>query len=112
VHSHSGIAKHVAQPWKSVPHVTLLYHLKAAAKAFMHDHLKENIGIMPAREDWRWSIVEAKGIVPGSAASSGMANSIFPPVHDYRSAQPTPPSAPTSSPEQALHPILNILDLG
>ena len=43
--------------------VTLLYHLKADAKPFTTATLKENIGITPGPdEDWRWSIVEAKGI--------------------------------------------------
>lgn len=45
--------------------VTLLYHLKATAKAFSTTTFKENIGITPGPdEDWRWSIVEAKGIRP------------------------------------------------
>jgi hypothetical protein len=43
--------------------VTLLYHLKAAAKPFSTTTFKENIGITPGPdEDWRWSIVEAKGV--------------------------------------------------
>jgi hypothetical protein len=43
--------------------VTLLYHLKASAKPFSTTTFKENIGITPGPdEDWRWSIVEAKGI--------------------------------------------------
>src|SRR3981189_963095 len=43
--------------------VTLLYHLKASAKRLSTTTLKENIGITPGPdEDWRWSIVEAKGI--------------------------------------------------
>ncbi len=45
--------------------VTLLYHLKAAAKPFSTTAFHENIGITPGPdEDWRWSIVEAKGIRP------------------------------------------------
>jgi hypothetical protein len=45
--------------------VTLLYHLKAEAKPFSTTAFRENIGITPgADEDWRWSIVEAKGIRP------------------------------------------------
>ena len=45
--------------------VTLLYHLKATAKPFSTSTFKENIGITPgADEDWRWSILEAKGIRP------------------------------------------------
>ena len=45
--------------------VTLLYHLKAEAKPFSTTTFKENIGITPRPdEDWRWSIVEAKGVRP------------------------------------------------
>ena len=45
--------------------VTLLYHLKAEAKPFSTSAFHENIGITPGPdEDWRWLIVEAKGIRP------------------------------------------------
>jgi hypothetical protein len=48
--------------------VTLLYHLKTEAKPFSKTAFHENIGIMPGPdEDWRWSIVEAKGIRPAGA---------------------------------------------
>jgi hypothetical protein len=48
--------------------VTLLYHLKAEAKPFSTTAFHENIGITPgADEDWRWSIVDAKGIRPSQA---------------------------------------------
>lgn len=48
--------------------VTLLYHLKTETKPFSRATLRENIGITPAAdEDWRWSIVEAKGIRPAGA---------------------------------------------
>jgi hypothetical protein len=48
--------------------VTLLYHLKAEAKPFSTTAFHENIGITPGPdEDWRWSIVEAKGIRPAAA---------------------------------------------
>jgi len=51
--------------------VTLLYHLKAAAKPFSTTAFRENIGITPGPdEDWRWSIVEAKGIRPAQAPAS------------------------------------------
>lgn len=50
--------------------VTLLYHLKAEAKPFSTTALHEDIGITPGPdEDWRWSIVEAKGIRPSQAES-------------------------------------------
>ena len=45
--------------------VTLLYHLKAEAKPFSTTAFHEDIGLTPGPdEDWRWSIVEAKGIRP------------------------------------------------
>ncbi len=48
--------------------VTLLYHLKAQATPFSTTAFRENIGISPGPdEDWRWSIVEAKGIRPMQA---------------------------------------------
>src|SRR6202158_1211056 len=51
--------------------VTLLYHLKAEAKPFSTTAFHENIGITPgADEDWRWSIVEAKGIRPSQPQSA------------------------------------------
>jgi len=50
--------------------VTILYHLKAEAKPFSTTAFHENIGITPGPdEDWRWSIVEAKGIRPSQAAA-------------------------------------------
>ena len=51
--------------------VTLLYHLKTETKAFATAALRENIGITPGPdEDWRWSIVEAKGIRPSGASKA------------------------------------------
>ncbi len=51
--------------------VTLLYHLKAEAKPFTTTEFRENIGITPGPdEDWRWSIVEAKGIRSTPAPST------------------------------------------
>jgi hypothetical protein len=51
--------------------VTLLYHLKAEAKPFSTTAFHENIGITPGPdEDWRWSIVEAKGIRPAQPQSA------------------------------------------
>jgi hypothetical protein len=45
--------------------VTILYHLKAEAKPFSTTAFEEKIGITPGPdEDWRWSIVEAKGFRP------------------------------------------------
>jgi hypothetical protein len=51
--------------------VTLLYHLKATAKPFSTTVFRENIGTTPGPdEDWRWSIVEARGIRPSPAQSA------------------------------------------
>lgn len=45
--------------------VTVLYHLKGTAKPFSTTTFHENIGATPGvDQDWRWSIVEAKGIRP------------------------------------------------
>lgn len=47
--------------------VTLLYHMKTSTKPFSAATLRQNIGITPGPdENWRWSIVEAKGIAPTS----------------------------------------------
>jgi len=49
--------------------VTLLFHLKTETKAFERASLREFVGVTPgADEDWRWSIVEAKGIRPAGAS--------------------------------------------
>jgi len=54
--------------------VTLLYHLKAESKPFSTTAFHENIGITPGPdEDWRWSIVEAKGIRPSQTQSGSDA---------------------------------------
>ncbi len=51
--------------------VTLLYHLKTDAKPFTRTALHEVIGITPGPdEDWRWSIVEARGIRPAGARTA------------------------------------------
>ena len=48
--------------------VTVLYHLKGTAKPFSKTGFRENIGITPGPDqDWRWSIVEAKGIRPANS---------------------------------------------
>jgi hypothetical protein len=79
--------------------VTLLYHLKATAKPFSTTTFKENIGITPGPdEDWRWSIVEAKGIRPQEVQ-------ITP---DWMMPMPTidlpSPLAPTVAPQMATAP--------
>ncbi|MGB8011100.1 MAG: hypothetical protein WCF68_05770 [Terriglobales bacterium] len=51
--------------------VTLLYHLKTTAKPFSTITFHENIGITPGPdEDWRWSIVEARGIRPAQSSTT------------------------------------------
>ncbi len=51
--------------------VTVLYHLKAVAKPFSTTALREKIGIAPGPdEDWRWSIVEARGVRPSQSRST------------------------------------------
>src|ERR1700738_2668490 len=90
--------------------VTLLYHLKAEAKPFSTTAFHENIGITPgADEDWRWSIVEAKGIRPSQAQSAPdslqeplfATPSPFAPESNERAvapgpiAIPIPPAAPS-----------------
>jgi hypothetical protein len=83
--------------------VTLLYHLKADAKPFSTTAFHENIGITPGPdEDWRWSIVEAKGIRPLQAAAP---DSLQEPLYATPSAfsatetpaGPVPPIAPDKS---------------
>ncbi|MGC2246613.1 MAG: hypothetical protein WA609_08410 [Terriglobales bacterium] len=45
--------------------VTLLFHLKTETKPFERSTLSEYVGVTPGPdEDWKWSIVEAKGIRP------------------------------------------------
>jgi hypothetical protein len=85
--------------------VTLLYHLKATAKPFTTTTFKENIGITPGPdEDWRWSIVEAKGIRPQEVPvppdwltpaptidlPSPIAPSIAPPLAPEQGSTPNP----------------------
>ncbi|MGA9529568.1 MAG: hypothetical protein WBS24_15740 [Terriglobales bacterium] len=60
-----------AQQMERRSDVTLLYHLKTDTKAFSTAAIRENIGLTPqADEDWRWSIVEAKGIRPAGARTA------------------------------------------
>jgi hypothetical protein len=45
--------------------VTLLFHLKTETKPFDRAALREYVGVtLGPEEEWRWSIVEAKGIRP------------------------------------------------
>jgi hypothetical protein len=74
--------------------MTLLFHLKTDAKPFSATIFRENIGITPtADEDWRWSIVSAKGVRSGSRLS---APEPLPTVPQMPLPSPMPP-APDSA---------------
>lgn len=77
--------------------MTLLYHLKATSKPFSTTIFRENIGITPsADEDWRWSIVEAKGIRQGQVPN---LTETLPeaPLLALPSPVEPPPSAPVNA---------------
>jgi hypothetical protein len=95
--------------------VTLLYHLRTQTKPFATAAIHENIGITPGPdEDWRWSIVEAKGIRPaGNPAPESLSAPLFgdplpfvpstnePPWAAPPAPQITPPvQAPTGNTKQ------------
>jgi len=87
--------------------VTLLYHLKAEAKPFSTTAFRENIGITPGPdEDWRWSIVEAKGIRPAQAplAPDSLQEPLFATPLSLAPApvdpQPAPSPMVTPTPQQ------------
>jgi hypothetical protein len=78
--------------------VTLLYHLKAESRPFSTTAFHENIGITPGPdEDWRWSIVEAKGILP----SQTQPNSLNDPLADPLFVAPLPMTSGSSAPQLA-----------
>jgi len=90
--------------------VTLLYHLKAEAKPFSTTAFHENIGITPGPdEDWRWSIVEAKGIRPAQPqpAPDSLSDPLFAtpsvllPGSNPPQLAPITPLAPNKTPDQA-----------
>ncbi len=77
--------------------VTLLYHLKAEAKPFSTTAFHENIGITPGPdEDWRWSIVEAKGIRPSqeTLAPDSLPDPLFATPSSLLPGSNQPPLAP------------------
>jgi hypothetical protein len=77
--------------------MTLLYHLKATSRPFSTTIFRENIGITPsADEDWRWSIVEAKGIRQGQGPN---LTETLPgvPLLDLPSSVEPPPTAPVNA---------------
>lgn len=70
--------------------MTLLFHLKADAKPFSSTIFRENIGITPsADEDWRWSIVAAKGV---RARPRTPTPEILPAVPQLPLPNPVPPA--------------------
>ena len=78
--------------------MTLLYHLKATAKPFSTTIFRENIGITPsADEDWRWSIVEAKGIRSGQGPNLPEILPVIPRLALPNQTEP-PPSVPVNVP--------------
>src|ERR1700676_137985 len=89
--------------------VTLLYHLKAEAKPFSTTAFHENIGITPgADEDWRWSIVEAKGIRPSQAQS--VPDSLPDPLFSSPSSLLPGPNEPQLAPIAPIVPDKPSLD--
>jgi hypothetical protein len=78
--------------------VTLLYHLKADSKPFSTTAFHENIGITPGPdEDWRWSIVEAKGVRP--SLSQSMPDSLTDPLADPLFTAPLPLTSGSTAPK-------------
>ena len=94
--------------------VTLLFHLKTETKAFDRAALREYVGVTPGPdEEWRWSIVEAKGIRPEGSrvgpeslseplfgGTTGAKTPIVPATNAPANASPnaSPNVAPNSSP--------------
>src|ERR1035441_3299054 len=91
--------------------VTLLYHLKAEAKPFSTTAFHENIGITPGPdEDWRWSIVEAKGIRPAQPQPApdslpdplfATPSSLLLPGSNQPPLAPAAPAVPDKAPDKA-----------
>jgi hypothetical protein len=87
--------------------VTLLYHLKAEAKPFTTTAFHESIGMTPGPdEDWRWSIVDAKGIRPSQtqvapeASQEPLFSNPLSPVPNSSEVQSTPPVSEKTIPEK------------
>jgi hypothetical protein len=85
--------------------VTLLFHLKTETKPFEQATLQEFVGVTPAPdEEWRWSIVEAKGIRPAgsSVAPESLSEPLFggktPTVPVTNAPDHAPPAPATSKP--------------
>jgi hypothetical protein len=86
--------------------VTVLYHLKGTAKPFSKTAFRENIGITPGPDqDWRWSIVEAKGIRP--ANSPAPEHPVADQADETATKQPLPDSPPAAAPPTNTAPPAN-----
>lgn len=82
--------------------MTLLFHLKADAKPFSSTIFRENIGITPsADEDWRWSIVAAKGVHPGPRITTPEQ---LPTVPQFPLPNPAPPGADSQNATKPVPP--------
>ncbi len=87
--------------------VTLLYHLKTDAQPFSRTSLQQSIGITPGPdEDWRWSIVEAKGIRPAGArvAPESLSEPLFGSPLPFVPSTNLPPDAPPPGPATVNNP--------
>jgi hypothetical protein len=61
----SGVPSSLSTTVERHSDVTVLFHLKTETKPFERSTLSEYVGVTPGPdEEWRWSIVEAKGIRP------------------------------------------------
>ncbi|MGA9475645.1 MAG: hypothetical protein WBV36_24475 [Terriglobales bacterium] len=94
--------------------VTMLFHLKTETKPFDRAALREYVGVTPGPdEEWRWSIVEAKGIRPEGSrvgpeslseplfgGTTGAKTPIVPATNAPANASPnaSPNVSPNSSP--------------
>jgi len=90
--------------------VTLLYHLKTETKPFAKAEFHEDIGItLGPDEDWRWSVVEAKGIRPAGdrVAPDSLSEPLFgnaTPVVPATNEQPGFARAPGAAAQSASQP--------
>lgn len=86
--------------------VTVLYHLKGTAKPFSKASFRENIGITPGPDqDWRWSIVEARGIRPANSPPPEQPVANQP--DDSATKPPLPDSPPAAAPPANTTPPTN-----
>jgi len=91
--------------------VTMLFHLKTDTKPFGRSTLLEYVGVTPGPDqDWRWSIVEAKGIRPEGLriAPESLTEPLFggktPVVPATNAPANIPSNSPSNSPEPKTEP--------